>query len=118
MPWLPMWRGLASREVERAERKGEGVTTVTEFVGLLPGPSDGYNEAYRAAQELCLPFDKSFSALEWNEQWSEARHMLRRESLKSSSPRAHPFADVHAKTPEQLRELLPEKIKKMMEWVR
>ena len=104
--------------METREHKGEGVTSVSEFVAMLPSDADGYNEAYRAAQELCLPFDKSFSALEWNEQWSEARHMLRREELKSSSARAHPFADVHAKTPEQLRELLPEKIKKMMEWVR
>ena len=118
MPWLPIWRALAAREVELLEHKGEGLTSVSEFVAMLPSDADGYNEAYRAAQELCLPFDKSFSALEWNEQWSEARHMLRRESLKSSSPRAHPFADEHAKTPEQLRELLPEKIKKMMEWVR
>ena len=118
MPWLPIWRALASREVEKLEHKGEGVTSVSEFVGLLPGPSDGYNEAYRAAQELCLPFDMSFSPLEWNKDWYEARHMLRRESLKSSSPRAHPFANEHGKSAEQLRDLLPEKIKAMMKWVR
>ena len=117
MPWLPIWRALAAREVELLEHKGEGLTSVSEFVALLPSEADGYNEAYRAAQELCLPFDKSFSSLEWNKQWSEARHMLRREELKSSSGRPHPFADVHGKSPEQLRELLPEQIKGMMEWV-
>ena len=118
MPWLPIWRALAAREVELLEHKGEGLTSVSEFVAMLPSEADGYNEAYRAAQELCLPFDKSFSPTQWREDWYEARHMLRRESLKLESPRAHPFANEHGKSAEELRDLLPEKIKAMMKWVR
>ena len=114
MPWLPMWRGLASRGQEIAVRKGESVVTVTEFIELLPGHEQGYDESFRAAQELCLPMNKSYEPAEFRQDWYEARHQLRRESL--GELRANPFAEMHTKSPEELKDLLPEKVKGLMRW--
>ena len=47
LPFLPLWRGLASRAQEIAERKGESVVTVTEFIELLPGHEQGYDERHK-----------------------------------------------------------------------
>ena len=81
LPFLPLFRGLAARSQEVAHAKLESPTSVDEFVQLLPGNDEGYDEGYRAAMELVLPLNKQLEPTPFHEDWSEARHNLRRESL-------------------------------------
>ena len=114
LPLLPLFRGWLARSQEQAHRKLECALDVGQFVDLLPSVKEGYDEGYLAAMELVLPLNKLFEPISFEEEWSEARHNLRRESLGQT--RANPFNEYHEKTPSELKAMLPEKVRDFIKW--
>ena len=78
------------------------------FIKLLPGGVQGYNEGYKATQELMLPLNKQCELTKFDKIWYELRHDLRRESLGEDV--SNPFEHLHSMKPDELFAMLPHKV--------
>ena len=125
---LPIFRGKQSMAAE-IQIKYSG-TQDAEFIEAMT-PSTYFeelSEAYKACQELMTPLDTRFQCTAFHpppaeedrarlghnhsNNWRELRHNLRRVSILRGA--AHPFEPIHFASDEQLFNLVPEDIKRML----
>ena len=113
--WLPLARAELCRAQEGAHRQGKTPNEVEDFIKLLPGEAEGYNDEFKALFQLMLPLDQRFEPLKPDPEVFKMRHQLRRESLDATRPNPFDFKD--CPSPHELWMKLPSCIREFVESV-
>ena len=91
-------RGKLMRQQELEHKQDRCLLSAEAFEKLLPGEMQGYDQGFKAAQELMLPLDKQFEFIKFDKTWYELRHSLRRESMLEAASHHHHHHHTHHHT--------------------